>query len=82
MSKLEKADTGALPGQGVGLSLYGKLQFGTKFNLVDRHKQPKVINYPYLLAVDLFALEQEDGDVFLLSTGRANGVDDGGTCRR
>ena len=40
-----------------------------KFNSVDKKKQPKVISYPYLLAKDMFALEQENGDVFLLSTG-------------
>jgi type I restriction enzyme, S subunit len=44
-----------------------------KFNAVDRSKQSKVINYPYLLASDLFALEQEGGDVFLLSTGERTG---------
>ena len=44
-----------------------------KFNAVDRSKQPAVINYPYLLAKDLFALEQECGDVFLLSTGEKTG---------
>ena len=27
-------------------------------------KQPKIISYPYLLATDLFALEQEGGNVF------------------
>ena len=40
-----------------------------KFNGVDRHKQPKVKSYPYLLAKDMKALEREDGDVTLLSTG-------------
>ncbi|MEJ6079141.1 restriction endonuclease subunit S [Vibrio sp. 1-Bac 57] len=44
-----------------------------KFNAVDRKKQPKVINYKYLLAVDLFKLKQESGDVFLLSTGEQTG---------
>lgn len=44
-----------------------------KFNAVSRDKQPKVINYSYLLAVDLFKLEQEDGDIFLLSTGERTG---------
>lgn len=40
-----------------------------KFNGVDKKKQPKIISYPYLLAKDMKALEQEDGDVTLLSTG-------------
>lgn len=44
-----------------------------KFNAVDRCKQPKVINYPYLLAADLFALGKEEGNVFLLSTGEKTG---------
>jgi type I restriction enzyme M protein len=44
-----------------------------KFNAVSREKQPKVINYPYLLAADLFKLQQANGDVFLLSTGERTG---------
>lgn len=44
-----------------------------KFNTVNRKKQSTVINYPYLLAADLFKLEQEEGDVFLLSTGERTG---------
>ena len=35
--------------------------------------EPKVENYQYLLAADLFNLEQKDGDVFLLSTGERTG---------
>lgn len=44
-----------------------------KFNSVDREKQPVVISYPYLLANDLFSLQKENGDVFLLSTGEQTG---------
>lgn len=44
-----------------------------RFNAVDRKKQPKVDNYQYLLAADLFNLEQSNGDVFLLSTGERTG---------
>lgn len=44
-----------------------------RFKAVDRAKQTQVINYPYLLANDLFALEQEYGNVFLLSTGEQTG---------
>ena len=44
-----------------------------KFNAVARNKQPKTINYTYLLAVDLFKLEKESGNVFLLSTGEKTG---------
>lgn len=44
-----------------------------RFNGVERKKQPKVINYPYLLAKDMKALERENGDVRLLSTGEYEG---------
>ena len=44
-----------------------------RFNAVDNDKQPKVISYPYLLAADLFKLEKDNGDVFLLSTGERTG---------
>ncbi|AIQ50627.1 restriction endonuclease subunit S [Paenibacillus sp. FSL R7-0331] len=44
-----------------------------RFNAVSREKQPEVNNYPYLLAADLFKLEQDEGDVFLLSTGERTG---------
>lgn len=44
-----------------------------RFNSVEKSKQPLVKNYPYLLAADLFALEKEGGDVFLLSTGERTG---------
>lgn len=44
-----------------------------RFNAVDNRKQPKVINYQYLLAADLFKLEKDNGNVFLLSTGERTG---------
>ena len=44
-----------------------------KFSSVDRKKQPKVKDYPYLLASDLFALQVDNGNVFLLSTGEQTG---------
>ena len=44
-----------------------------KFNSVDKNKQLQVKKYPYLLASQLFSLEKEDGDVFLLSTGEKTG---------
>jgi len=44
-----------------------------RFNAVDRDKQPKVENYQYLLAANLFNLEHKNGDVFLLSTGKRTG---------
>ncbi len=58
------------------LPLWSVTYWDKKFNAVDRNKQPKSINYPYLLAKDLFALEVEDGDVFLLSTGEQTGWTD------
>ena len=44
-----------------------------RFKGVDAKKQKRVITYPYLLADDLFALQQEQGNVFLLSTGEKTG---------
>ena len=40
-----------------------------KFNAVDNHKQKKVVKYKYLLAKDLKSLEDNSGEVRLLSTG-------------
>lgn len=55
------------------LALWEVTNWDKKFNAVSREKQPKTINYTYLLAVDLFKLERENGDVFLLSTGERTG---------
>ena len=44
-----------------------------KFNAVERYKQPVVDSYQYLLANDLFLMEVDCGDVFLLSTGEKTG---------
>ena len=44
-----------------------------RFNSVERHKQKKVDSYKYLLASELFSLEQAGGNVFLLSTGEQTG---------
>lgn len=73
MSKLEELIQKLCP-DGVQYRYLWELTiWDKKFNAVDRAKQPKVINYHYLLAADLFALEQETGDVFLLSTGEQTG---------
>lgn len=40
-----------------------------KFNGVDKHMQPKTINYPYVLANHFKEIETEKGNVRLLSTG-------------
>ena len=44
-----------------------------KFNAVERYKQKKVYTYPYMLASNLFELEKEEGNVYLLSTGEKTG---------
>lgn len=44
-----------------------------KFNGVEDYKQPEVKKYPYALAKELFAMEDNSGDVFLLSTGGYSG---------
>lgn len=73
LSKLERLIAEFCP-DGVELkSLWQVTIWDKKFNAVDRNKQPKVINYPYLLAAELFGLEKEDGNVFLLSTGEQTG---------
>lgn len=44
-----------------------------KFNSVQKGKQTKVISHKYLLAAELFELEDSEGNVFLLSTGEKSG---------
>ena len=44
-----------------------------KFNSVQKGKQTKVISHKYLLAAELFELEDSKGNVFLLSTGEKSG---------
>jgi type I restriction enzyme S subunit len=44
-----------------------------KFNAVSRDKQREVIKYSYLLAAELLKIKQEEGEVFLLSTGVKKG---------
>ena len=44
-----------------------------RFQGVDKKKQPKVGNYHYLLADELFSLSVDGGNVFLLSTGEKTG---------
>lgn len=49
--------------------LWSVTAWDKKFNGVDKDKQPIVKTYPYLLAKDMQALEVENGNVMLLSTG-------------
>lgn len=53
--------------------LYEVTTWDKKFNSVENFKQPKTIRYSVLLAVDLFKLNQDNGNVFLLSTGEQIG---------
>ena len=53
--------------------LYEVTTWDKNFKGVEKNKQPKVIKYSVMLAADLFALEQAEGDVFLLSTGEQTG---------
>lgn len=73
MSKLSDMIAELCPNNVEYVPLWSVTIWDKKFNSVDRKKQPKSINYPYLLAKDLFALEVENGNVFLLSTGEQTG---------
>ena len=73
MSKIEELIEELCPDGVERKALWEVTIWDKKFNAVSREKQPKTINYTYLLAVDLFKLERENGDVFLLSTGERTG---------
>jgi type I restriction enzyme S subunit len=73
MSRLEELIADYCP-EGVEYKpLWAVTIWDKKFNAVDRKKQPHITNYNYLLAADLFALQQDGGNVFLLSTGEQTG---------
>lgn len=61
------------PGKVEEVPLWTVTIWDKKFTAVEKYKQPVVENYNYLLAKDLFAMEVENGDVFLLSTGEQTG---------
>ena len=73
MSRLEQMIKELCPNGVEYVPLWTVTIWDKKFNAVDRKKQPESITYPYLLAKDLFSLEIENGDVFLLSTGEQIG---------
>ena len=73
MSKLNELIKELCPAGVAYVPLWSVTIWDKKFNAVDRRKQSKVINYNYLLAADLFALQVENGNVFLLSTGEQTG---------
>jgi type I restriction enzyme, S subunit len=72
-SRIEKLIAELCPEGVEFVPLWTVTTWDKRFNAVDRAKQPQIISYPYLLAADLFSLEQDDGDVFLLSTGEQTG---------
>ena len=53
--------------------LWAVTAWDKRFQGVPRERQGTIINYNVLLANDLFALKQDEGDVFLLSTGSETG---------
>ena len=73
MNKLSALITELCPNGVEYVPLWSVTIWDKRFNSVDRKKQPTAITYPYLLAADLFAMQQESGDVFLLSTGEQTG---------
>lgn len=73
MNKLSALITELCPNGVEYVPLWSVTIWDKRFNSVDRIKQPTAITYPYLLAADLFAMQQENGDVFLLSTGEQTG---------
>lgn len=73
MSRLEELIQEYCP-DGVNMvPLWSVTAWDKRFNAVDKSMQSKVYKYPVLLAKDLFAMQQEKGDVFLLSTGTETG---------
>ncbi len=73
MSKLEALIAELCPNGVEYVHLWRVTIWDKKFNSVNKAKQTKVINYPYLLATKLFALRQNEGNIFLLSTGEKTG---------
>jgi len=73
MSKIEELIQQLCPNGVVYKPLWSVTIWDKKFNSVENKKQSKIINYKYLLAADLFRLQQKQGNVFLLSTGEQTG---------
>ena len=73
MSKLDELIQGKCPNGVMIAPLWSVTIWDKKFSSVDRKKQPKVKDYPCLLASELFALQVDNGNVFLLSTGEQTG---------
>lgn len=73
MTRLERLLQRLCPEGVEHVPLWSVTIWDKKFSGVDRKKQPKIINYNYLLASDLFSLQTDSGNVFLLSTGEKTG---------
>lgn len=73
MSRLASLIQSRCPAGVEQVPLWSVTIWDKKFKGIDRTKQKKIISYPYLLADDLFALQQDNGSVFLLSTGEKTG---------
>jgi len=73
MSRIEELIREKCPDGVEDKPLYEVTTWDKNFKGVEKSKQPKVIKYSVMLAADLFALEQPEGDVFLLSTGEQTG---------
>lgn len=73
MSKLNDLINELCPDGVKCVPLWSVTIWDKKFKSVEKGKQKKSISYPYLLANDLFSLERENGNVFLLSTGEQTG---------
>lgn len=73
MNKLDEMISELCP-DGVDFKpLWEMTYWDKKFQDVDKSWQPQIIDYKVLLANDLFALKQDAGNVFLLSTGSETG---------
>lgn len=53
--------------------LWSVTTWDKRFQGVEKNKQPEINNYSVLLANELFSLKEDEGDVFLLSTGSETG---------
>jgi type I restriction enzyme S subunit len=73
MSKLEELIKKLCPDGVEYKKLWEVTAWDKRFTDVPREKQSTVVNYPYLLAKELFPLETKEGNVFLLSTGEQTG---------
>ena len=73
MSRLDKLIAKYCPNGVDFVPLWSVTAWDKKFNAVDKSMQSQIYKYPVLLAKDLFAMQREEGSVFLLSTGTETG---------